>query len=111
MVLQLLLSLLLQRVLGDRLERLLDIDGLLCGSLEIRDVAFRLAPTHCAFLCYLYSEWVSGCVITVCLKVAYLSLAFFHVDLITEYNKGEVLRVVWTRLDQKLVSPTVQGLE
>ena len=68
MVLQLLLSLLLQRVLGDRLERLLDVDGLLCGSLEIRDVAFRLAPTHCAFLCDLYPEWVSGCVITVCRK-------------------------------------------
>jgi hypothetical protein len=67
-ILQLLLSLLLQRVLGDRLERLLDVDGLLCGSLEIRDVAFRLAPGHCAFLCYLYPEWVSGRDIAMCRK-------------------------------------------
>ena len=37
--LQLFLGLLLQRVLGDRLESLLDIDGLLRGGLEIRDVA------------------------------------------------------------------------
>lgn len=37
--LQLFLGLLLQRVLGDGLESLLDIDGLLRGGLEIRDVA------------------------------------------------------------------------
>ena len=56
MVLQWLLKLLLQRVLGDRLERLLDVDGLLCGSLEIRDVTFRLTPSHRTFLCYLYPK-------------------------------------------------------
>ena len=68
MVLQLLLSLLLQRVLGDRLERLLDVDSFLCGSLEVRNVAFRLAPSHCTFLCYLYPEWVSGRDIAMCRK-------------------------------------------
>jgi hypothetical protein len=107
----LLLSLLLQCILGDRLERLLDVDGLLCRSLEIRDVAFRLAPGHCAFLCYLNSERVSGCGYNSAVRVAYLSLALFHVDLVPENNKGEVLGVMWARLDQKLVSPTVQGLE
>ena len=67
-ILQLLLSLLLQRVLGNRLERLLDVDGLLCRGLEVRDVAFRLAPGHCAFLCYLYPVWVSSRDIVMCRK-------------------------------------------
>jgi len=40
-------------------------------------------------------------------KVAYLSLALFHVNLITEHNEGEVLWVVWARLYEKLISPTV----
>lgn len=42
---------------------------------------------------------------------SYLSFAFLHVNLVTEDNKGEILGIVWTRLDQKLVAPAVQRLE
>jgi hypothetical protein len=41
----------------------------------------------------------------------HLSFALFYVDLIAEDDKGEVLGIVRTRLDQELVSPTVEGLE
>lgn len=40
------LGLLLEGVLGDRLERLLDIDGLLGRGLKVRDVTLGLAPGH-----------------------------------------------------------------
>ena len=60
---------------------------------------------------YIRSGSVSGCENNTTVKVAYLSLAVFHVDLVPENNKGEVLRVMWARLDQKLVPPTVQRLE
>lgn len=43
---QLLLGLLLQRVLGDSLEGLLDVDGLLRRRLEVGDVPLRLTPRH-----------------------------------------------------------------
>jgi len=40
-----------------------------------------------------------------------LSLALFHIDLIAKNDKGEVLGVVGTCLNQKLISPAVQSLE
>lgn len=44
-------------------------------------------------------------------RLSYLPLAFLHINLVTEDNKGEVLGIVWTRLDEKLVAPAVQRLE
>jgi hypothetical protein len=40
-----------------------------------------------------------------------LSLALFYVNLIPKNDKGEILGIVGTCLDQKLVSPAVQSLE
>ena len=34
-----------------------------------------------------------------------------EVDLVADDNKGEVLRIAWTRLNEKLVTPAVEGLE
>ena len=42
---------------------------------------------------------------------AYLSLALFHVNLIPKDNKGEVLRVVRTCLNEKFISPAIQSLK
>lgn len=53
---QLLLCLLLECVLGDRLESLLHIDGFLCRGLKVRDVALGLAPRHCPLLRHLLIE-------------------------------------------------------
>ena len=43
-------------ILGNRLESLFDIDGLLGGSLEIRNIAFGLTPRHGAFLRHLLNK-------------------------------------------------------
>lgn len=43
--------------------------------------------------------------------VAHLSLALFHVNLIAKNDEGEILGVMRTCLDQKLVSPAVQSLK
>jgi hypothetical protein len=114
--LQLFFGLLLQCILGDRLEGLFDVDGLLCRSFEIRYVALRLAPRHCALLRDLFPH-IPRTVSPGILRsrwhrmATHLSFALFHVDLIAEDDKGEVLGIVGTRLDQELVSPTVEGLE
>ena len=44
LIVQLHLGLLGQRVLGDRLERLLHVDGLLSARLEVGDLVFAMAP-------------------------------------------------------------------
>jgi len=77
--LQLDLSLLLQSVLGNRLESLLDIDGFLGGGLKVRDVPLGLTPGHGSFL-------------------GHHAFRIFHVDLVSQDNKGEVFRVVWAGL-------------
>lgn len=82
----------MQSVLGDSLERLLDIDGLLCGRLKVRNVALGLAPGHCAFL-------------------SDLPLVLLHIDLVAQHDEGEVLGVPGARLNEELVPPTVQSLE
>lgn len=71
---------------------MLDIDGLLCRRLKVRDVALGLAPGHRAFL-------------------SYLPLVLLHIDLVPQHDEGEVLRIPWAGLDEELVPPTVQGLE
>ena len=82
----------MQSVLGNGLECLLDVDGLLCGSLKIGNVTLGLAPGHCAFL-------------------SDLPLILLHIDLVAQHDEGEVLGVPGAGLDEKLVPPTVQGLE
>ena len=52
-------SFLLQSVLGDGLEGLFDVDGLLCRRLKVRDVAFGLAPGHGTFLRNLSPQMIS----------------------------------------------------
>lgn len=47
------LGLLRQCVLGDRLEGLFNVDGLLGGCLKVWNVALGLTPCHCSFLGYL----------------------------------------------------------
>ena len=82
----------MQGVLGDSLERLLDVDGLLCRCLKVRDVALGLTPGHCAFL-------------------GDLPLILLHIDLVAQHDEGEVLGVPGASLDEELVPPTVQSLE
>ena len=83
---------LVQSVLGNSLEGLLDVDGLLCGGFKVGNVALGLTPGHCAFL-------------------GDLPLVLLHINLIAQYNKGEVLWVPGAGLDEEFVPPTVQGLE
>jgi len=82
----------MQSVLGNSLECLLDVDGLLCGRLKVGDIALGLAPGHCAFL-------------------GDLPLILLHIDLVAQYDEGEVLGVPGAGLNEELVPPTVQGLE
>ena len=53
----------MQGVLGDGLERLLNVDSLLGGCLKVGNIALGLAPGHCAFL-------------------GDLPLIFLHIDLV-----------------------------
>jgi hypothetical protein len=41
----------------------------------------------------------------------YLALVLLNVNLVPQYNKREVLRVMWARLNKELVPPTVKCLE
>jgi hypothetical protein len=82
----------MQSVLGNGLERLLDIDGLLRGSLKVGDVTLGLAPGHCTFL-------------------GNLPLILLHINLVTQHDEGEILRIPGAGLDEELVPPTVQCLE
>ena len=82
----------MQGILGNCLERLLDVDGLLCRGLKVWNVALGLAPGHCAFL-------------------GDLPLVLLHIDLVPQHDEGEVLRIPWAGLDEELVPPTVQGLK
>lgn len=82
----------MQGILCNSLERLLNINGLLRGSLKVGDVALGLAPGHCAFL-------------------GDLPLVLLHIDLVAQHDEGEVLRISGAGLDKELVPPTVQGLE
>ena len=82
----------MQSVLGNSLECLLDVYGLLCRCLEVGNITLGLAPGHCAFL-------------------GDLPLVLFHINLIAQHDKGEVLGVSGAGLDEELVPPAVQGLE
>jgi hypothetical protein len=82
----------MQSILGNSLECLLDVDRLLCRRLKVGDVALGLAPGHCAFL-------------------RDLPLILLHIDLVAQYNEGEVLGIPGTGLDEELIPPTVQSLE
>lgn len=83
--------LLLEGLLGDRLESLFNIDGFLGRGLEIGDVALRLAP-----------------------GVGTLGrndTSVFHIDLVTQHNEGEILGISRRRLDQELLTPAIQVFE
>ena len=82
----------MQSVLGYGLERLLDVDGLLCGRLKVRNVALGLTPGHGAFL-------------------GDLPLILLHIDLVAQHDKREVLGIPGAGLDEEFVPPAVQGLE
>jgi hypothetical protein len=41
----------------------------------------------------------------------HLSLILLHVNLISQYHKWEVLRIMRARLDEELVPPAIQSLE
>ena len=71
---------------------MLNVDGLLCGRLEVGNVAFGLAPGHCAFL-------------------GDLPLVLLHIDLVSQHDEREVLGVPGTGLNEELIPPTVQGLK
>lgn len=87
------------------MESLLDVDSLLGRSLKVRDVSLGLTPRHRALLRNLQHRVV---VFILDQRLSYLPLAFLHINLVTEDNKGEVLGIVWARLDEKLVAPAVQ---
>lgn len=85
-------GLLLQRILGDCLECLLDVDGLLGARLKVRNVTFTLAPCHGPLL-------------------RHHPLGLFDVNLVAQHDEGEVLGIMRTGLDQELVSPGVERLK
>ena len=80
-----------QRVLGDRLEGLLDVDGLLGGRLEVRHVVLLLTPLH--------------------RLLGRDGARVGQVDLVADHHEREVLGVAWRRLDEELVAPALQVLE
>ena len=43
--------------------------------------------------------------------MSYLTLALLHINLVPEHDEGEVLGVVWARLDKELVPPAVESLK
>ena len=104
---------LLERVLGNGLECLLDVDSLLRRRLEVGDVALGLAPGHSAFLGDLQCgrRLRGGATRTQGVWRAYLTLALLHINLVPENNEGEVLRVVWACLNEELVPPAVECLK
>jgi len=84
--------LLLDSTLGDSLESLFHIDSLLRGRLKVRDVAFGLTPRHGPLLCY-------------------LTLILLNINLVTQDDEREVIRIMRACLDQEFVSPTIKHLE
>lgn len=82
---------LLEGVLGDGLEGLLDIDGLLGRGLEEGDVALRVAPGL---------EALGGD-----------DALVLEIDLVADDDEGEVVGVVGGRLDEELISPAVEVLK
>jgi len=85
-------SLLCQSRLASRLESLIYVYGLLRRGLEIGYTAFRLTPRHRPFL-------------------RHHPLAFLDIDLVTEDDEGEVVRIPRTGLDEEFVSPRVERFE
>lgn len=82
---------LLESILGNGLESLLDVDGLLCRSLEGGDVALRVAPGL---------ETLGGD-----------DTLVLEIDLVADDDEGEVVGVMRGSLDEELVSPAVEVLE
>jgi hypothetical protein len=76
---QLDLSFLLESILRDRLEGLLDIDGFFGGCLKVWNVPLGLTPCHGSFL-------------------RDHAFRVFHIDLVSENDKGEVFRIMWAGL-------------
>jgi hypothetical protein len=86
-----LIGLLLECILGNGLEGLLDIDGFLGRSLKERNVALGLAPSH--------GTLVGD------------DTLVLEIDLVTENNEWEVLRIAGTGLDEELIAPAVEVLK
>lgn len=42
---------------------------------------------------------------------SYLTLVLLHVNLVSQDNEGEIFRIMWARLDEELIAPTVKCLE
>jgi hypothetical protein len=82
---------LLHGVPGDRLEGLLYVNGLLGRSLEVGNVALRLAPRLGALLRH--------------------HPRALQIDLVTEHDEGEGLGIARTSLNQKFLAPAVKILE
>ena len=83
--------LLLEGLLGDRLESLFNVDGFLGRGLEIGDVALRLAP-----------------------GVGTLGrddTSVLHIDLVSQHDEGEILGISRRSLDQELLTPAIQVFE
>ena len=41
----------------------------------------------------------------------HLTLILLNINLIAQYDKGEVLRIMWAGLNEELVAPTIESLE
>lgn len=86
-----LISVLLECVLCNRLERLLNVDRFLGGRLEERDVSLSRAPRLEA--------------------LGRDDALVLEVDLVPDDDEREVVRVAGRRLDEELVAPAVEVLE
>lgn len=89
---ELLLGLLSECILCNRLESLLDVDVLFARRLEIRQVALGGAPVHGPLL-------------------GDHSLALLDVDLVSQDDEWEVVWIVWGGLDEELVAPGIEGVK
>jgi len=78
-------------VLGDGLESLLDIDGLLGRSLEEGDITLGCTPLL---------KTLGG-----------NNTSVLHIDLVANDNEWETIRVTRSSLDQELITPAVQVVE
>jgi len=84
-------TLLLKSVLGDSLEGLLDVDGLLSRGLEEGDVTLGCAPLL---------ETLGG-----------HNTGVLHIDLVADNNEWETIRITRGSLDQELVAPAIKVVE
>jgi hypothetical protein len=86
-----LIRVLSQSILGNGLESLLHVDGLLGRGLEVGDVALGLAPGEGTLLGH--------------------NTLVLQINLVTQDDEGEVVRITGPSLDEELIPPAVQVLE